>query len=397
VALPATALPATVLPAMVLPAMVLRATGGRSARARPLASSGVEAVERQAATALAEATQPHRWSWGRIALLATTAICVYVFAPSIADVFAAWDRLGEVHPVAVIAVLACEAASFVCVWQLQRICLRTKEWFSVAMSQLAGNAFNRVTPGGGATGTALQVRMLHDAGFSTTAAASALTLQSVLITAAVVAMPVLSLPAIVFAGTNVPGSLADGAWIGAIVFVVMLGLGALLLGSRRVACWLGDLIQRTTNALRRGRPPIEDLGARLLSERDAIRETLGDRWLPALGASVGRWAFEFFALLITLYAIGADPNPWLVLMAFVVASVLGMLPFTPGGLGFVEAGLTGALALAGITATRAVLATLVFRLVSFWLPLPIGAGAAVVFRRRYPRQRSLAPARHAPS
>jgi len=88
--------------------------------------------------------------------------------------------------------------------------------------------------------------------------------------------------------------------------------------------------------------------------------------------------------LITLYAIGADPNPWLVLLAFVFASVLGMLPFTPGGLGFVEAGLTGALALAGINASEAVLATLVFRLVSFWLPMPIGAAAVFLYRRRYP-------------
>jgi uncharacterized membrane protein YbhN (UPF0104 family) len=33
----------------------------------------------------------------------------------------------------------------------------------------------------------------------------------------------------------------------------------------------------------------------------------------------------------------------------------------------------------------AVAATLLFRLVSFWLPLPLGAGAAWWFRRRYPR------------
>ena len=32
------------------------------------------------------------------------------------------------------------------------------------------------------------------------------------------------------------------------------------------------------------------------------------------------------------------------------------------------------------------LATLVFRLVSFWLPMPVGAVAGIVFRRRYPRR-----------
>jgi hypothetical protein len=49
----------------------------------------------------------------------------------------------------------------------------------------------------------------------------------------------------------------------------------------------------------------------------------------------------------------------------------------------VEAGLTGTLALAGVGAGAAVVATLAYRLVSFWLPIPAGAVAAIVHRRRY--------------
>ena len=94
--------------------------------------------------------------------------------------------------------------------------------------------------------------------------------------------------------------------------------------------------------------------------------------MQAVGAAVGRWLFEYLVLLVTLYGIGARPDIWLVLMAFVAASLLGMIPFTPGGLGFVEAGLAGTLALSGITTAEALLATLVFRLVSFWLPMPVG-------------------------
>jgi uncharacterized protein (TIRG00374 family) len=59
------------------------------------------------------------------------------------------------------------------------------------------------------------------------------------------------------------------------------------------------------------------------------------------------------------------------------------MPLTPGGLGFVEAGLTGTLALAGIGAGASVVATLAYRLVQFWLPIPAGAVAAVIHRRRY--------------
>jgi hypothetical protein len=325
-----------------------------------------------------------RARWRRIALLAVTAVCFYVFAPSLAEVFEAWDRLGDVEPLALLAVLGCEVLSFVCVWALQRISLRTSEWFSVATAQLAANAFSRVVPGGGATSTAIQVRMLTDAGFRPMTAASALTVQSLMITAAVAALPVFALPAIIFAGLDVPGSLADGAWIGLSLFLVMLAVGALLLGSRRFACRLGSFIQRIGNAIPR-ETHLTDVGEKLLEERDEIRRTMGAQWLPALGAAIGRWAFEFFALQITLDAIGADPNPFLVLLAFAFGAALSMIPFTPGGLGFVEAGLTGALVVAGISAGEAVLATLVFRLMSFWLPMPVGAAAAYFFRRRYPR------------
>ena len=48
-----------------------------------------------------------------------------------------------------------------------------------------------------------------------------------------------------------------------------------------------------------------------------------------------------------------------------------------------EAGLTGLLALAGVSGGDAVLAVLAYRLVSCWLPLPLGGVAALLHRRRY--------------
>ena len=63
--------------------------------------------------------------------------------------------------------------------------------------------------------------------------------------------------------------------------------------------------------------------------------------------------------------------------------MLSQIPLTPGGLGFVEAGLTGTLALAGVPGGAAVLVSLAYRLVSYWLPLPAGLAAWVMHRRRY--------------
>ena len=60
------------------------------------------------------------------------------------------------------------------------------------------------------------------------------------------------------------------------------------------------------------------------------------------------------------------------LLAFCAAQVLAQIPLTPGGLGFVEAGLSATLTLAGVPAGTAVLATFAYRLFSYWLQLPLG-------------------------
>ena len=103
----------------------------------------------------------------------------------------------------------------------------------------------------------------------------------------------------------------------------------------------------------------------------------------ALLGSVGKWVLDYLALLTALAAVGAHPRPSLVLLAYLSGAILGMVPITPGGLGFVEAGLTTMLVLAGVSAGDASLAVLAYRLVSYWLPLVAGALATVAYRRRF--------------
>ena len=99
-------------------------------------------------------------------------------------------------------------------------------------------------------------------------------------------------------------------------------------------------------------------------------------------AAVGNTGFDYLALLCALRAVGAAPRPSLVILAYASAELLAQIPFTPGGLGFVEAGLTSLLVLAGATAQEAVVATLLYRLASFWLPIPLGLVAWGGWRAR---------------
>src|SRR6476660_854819 len=209
---------------------------------------------------------PH-WTVGRVAFLAVSVICIYFFAPSIAEVFSAYDRLGDVQPIYLLPATVCAIGSFASVWLVQPLALGTRDWFSVSTTQLAGNAFNRITPGGGATGTALQANMLADAGFGVAYAATALTVQSVLSTASIVAQPVFALPFIV-AGTQVPSGLLQAFWIGIPVFLLMVAIGTAILVADSPLRGLALAVNWVRRALHR---PVDDtLGERLLQGRDRI-------------------------------------------------------------------------------------------------------------------------------
>ena len=107
---------------------------------------------------------------------------------------------------------------------------------------------------------------------------------------------------------------------------------------------------------------------------------LGKRWKAALLLSSGRLAFDFGTLLACIRATGVKPNPSLVLLAYAVAGLLALIPITPGGLGIVEAGLSALLILAGMPGVDAVVATLAYRIISYWLPIFVGPFAYVAFR-----------------
>jgi uncharacterized membrane protein YbhN (UPF0104 family) len=69
-------------------------------------------------------------------------------------------------------------------------------------------------------------------------------------------------------------------------------------------------------------------------------------------------------------------------VVYLTGSALGSIMPTPGGLGAVEAALTAGLTAAGITGAVAVSSVLLFRLLTFWLPVPFGWAALNFLERK---------------
>jgi uncharacterized protein (TIRG00374 family) len=327
---------------------------------------------------------PFRWKsiLKRAVVVTIGGLALYLVAPSVIAVFHSWPRLATLGPLWLGLALVAEVGHFACTFSLQRIALRTKAWFPVVTAQLAGNAISLIVPGGAAAGAAVQFRMLAASGMDATEAVGGLTAFSLLGIAGLLALPVLVLPIVLF-GSPVSSGLYILAIIGAVAFVVFTGFGALVAAANAPLELLGKAIQAIRNRLFRKKAPMAGLPDRLIEQRDLIRAVLGKQWWQATLLSAGRLGLDYLCLLGCVRAVGAHPRASLVLLAYAVAGVIGMVPITPGGLGIVEASLSGLLVLAGLNAGEAVLATLAYRLASYWIPLLAGPVAYGLFKRRF--------------
>ena len=365
-------------------------TAGGHSRHPPGGAAGDGKSASVAAKAAAiDAAQARPLTWQtvvkRALVIAVAGGTIYILLPKLIAVLGAWPRLSTLDPVWFTVALGSELASFTCNFALQRLALHTRAWFPIVTAGLAGNAVTDSLPGGDAAGAAVQFSMLSTAGFDTDTAVGGLTAFSLLGIGGLLALPIFALPAIL-AGMPVSPGLVHTALLGIIGFAVFAVFGAIILRADWPLATVGRVAQRLRNWLTRGRrPPVTGLDERLLAERDTIRTVLGRKWWQAILLTAGRLGFDYGCLLAALRATGTSPHPSLVLLAYSAAGILALLPLTPGGLGIVEASLSGLLVLAGVRAGYAVLATLAYRVISYWLPLLAGLPAYVLFRNRYGR------------
>jgi uncharacterized membrane protein YbhN (UPF0104 family) len=106
------------------------------------------------------------------------------------------------------------------------------------------------------------------------------------------------------------------------------------------------------------------------------------RLLTAVGGIVLQNAGYTLALDASLRAFGVSLALPTVLGVYLVASTVGSVAPTPGGLGAVEAALIAGLTATGVPVSSAVTVVLAFRTVTFWLPAPLGWLAFVQLQRR---------------
>jgi uncharacterized protein (TIRG00374 family) len=348
---------------------------------RVSASSAVIADERSARSARA---------WRRtVALGVAGLVALWLLRSTLGAVYGDLGDLGAVDWRWLVLIVGCEGGAFFVSWELNRLTLRTDRWFDVAVAQLSGNAASNVVPAGGPAGAAVQLRVLSEAGFDLTRAATSLGALSLLGVAGLLALPAVAAPFAVATGST-GGQLEPVLVLGLVLLVVVITIIGVLLTHDTPLEGLARAVQWLTNRVCPSRRR-SDLPTLVLSERDAIRTAFGARPLFVGVATIARTALDYSALYLSLLAVGAHPSPMAVIVAFGAANVAGMIPLTPGGLGFVEVGLTATLVASGVTPAEAALATALYRLASTWLPVVAGFVGYGLFRYRHRPRLGLTP------
>jgi uncharacterized protein (TIRG00374 family) len=314
---------------------------------------------------------------------------IYLLLPNIVGLDDAFKKLKKADQVWIGVALGFNVLAFASYVALFRgvvgenvVKLRWSESYQITM---AGLAATRLFSAGGAGGIVLTYWALRKAGMPRRQSACRMIAFLVLLYA--VYMLTLIIDGIllrtgVFNGPNPAGLTIVPAAIAAVVIAIFLAIAALPQDfERRMAAYaegrrFGKLIHRLASVP-------ASLAAGTRTAIDFVRNPSAGG-LAIIGA-IGFWAANIGILWAAFHAFDVHVPLGVVVQGFFIGMVANLIPFVPGGVGAVDAGMIGTFVLFDLPGSEVFAAVLVYRLIAFWLPIPPGIVAFFQLRRTVAR------------
>jgi len=302
-------------------------------------------------------------------------VAIYVLVPRLFDLQDALDKIGEGDPVWIAIGVVCCVAMFAAYVALFRgvvgehvIHLEWKESYQITM---AGLAATRLFSAGGAGGILLSYWALRKAGMEPRRAicrmvALLVVLYSVYLAALVIFGILLRTHVLSgeapLSGTVIPAALAAAAIvIGLLLALVPDDIERRI--ERHTSGRFGRIAQRLATA-----PATFAQGVRTAIA--FVRHPSSGAM--ALGGAIGFWAANIAILWASFHAFDVSVPLGVVIQGFFLGMLANLIPFAPGGVGAVDAGMIGAFVLFGLPSAEVFAAVLTYRVIAFWLPIPPG-------------------------
>ena len=338
---------------------------------------------------------------GRTAL--TVGVVVAVFAgvlPRIADYSAAWDLvrgLTAAEATGLGAIALVNLFSYAPLWMAAMPGLTLGR---AVMSDQASTAVSNTVPVGFAFGVGTNAAMFHSFGFTAAAITRAVTLTGVWNTLVKLATPAVALAGVALVG-DVDPRLGTAALLGSTALLLGIGALVLVLTHGRAAAVLAGAAERGAGRVARAvhRRPPSGWVARTDRFRADSLDLVRDRWVHLTAAAVASHAALFLVLLVCLRAVGgrgADASWVVVLAVFSFTRLVILVPVTTGALGVAELSYVAGLTAVGVDPAGAAAAVLLFRFLTWFLPIPTGVVAWLLWRRGVGRLDRTGPDRTGP-
>jgi uncharacterized protein (TIRG00374 family) len=299
-----------------------------------------------------------------------------VVVPQYGDALRAVHAVSLLSPLPLLGGLALELGSLAALGALTRVALdplSRPAYTTVARIDLTGVAVTNAVPGGGATALAVRYRLLMRAGTPSGSVAGGLAVEA---TVSNLVLGVVFAVGILLSLGSLPPS--PYYWVaGAVILVVFGVVGMALVRAVRhpdKAVAFARSVTRRLSVARR-----DQIAALVEAVIAAVGGFAADggRLASAVIWSLANWLLDAAALWMFLAAFGYLLTPGQLLLAYGLAAILALIPITPGGLGVIEGVLVPTVVAIGAPYSVAVLGVTAWRLVQFWMPIPLGGLSAL--------------------
>jgi uncharacterized protein (TIRG00374 family) len=247
-------------------------------------------------------------------------------------------------------------------------------------------AVSNTLPGGAAIGIGMTYSMMGKWGYSRSRVTTAVLVSGVWNSFIKLALPVFALAVVALQG-RVSSARVIAALVGLAGLAAAIVVFALMLHSeqqaRQVGLRAGRVASRLLALVRR--PPVAGWEIATVKFRARTVDLLRRGWIPITVASLLSHLSLYLVLLVALRQVGvgeAEVSWAEVLAVFAFARLATAIPFTPGGAGVVEAVLIGGLVAAGGEADQVTAAVLVYRALTWALPILVGIVCYLWWRRQ---------------
>jgi putative heme transporter len=250
-------------------------------------------------------------------------------------------------------------------------------------ASFASGAVAATVPAGGAIATAYMVQRYRDAG-ADAGLAGWTTVASGVVAPAVLVFMTLS-------GVAIAGEGGAAVILPSMVALVLVGGFFWVSANPQVLHRPTEAVVRAWHRVRRRTDgDSTSVATRFVDEFGRVRAGRG-RWAAVWALQLLSWGGEFVTLVASILAVGGTV-PWSAILAiYGTCQLAGAIPLIPGGAGQVEAALVIGLTATGMDASTALATSLIFRLASHWLVVPVGWTCFAFLRHERPAPGTTAP------